>query len=130
GHFSALLIAKNGVAPFTWTLISGALPAGVELGAFGGLFGEPANGQSGSFAFTVHVQDAIGNSAQQVMTLNVLPAGVVDPNEGFVATDGLANLPTASSAQGGCALGSGSSILLLLVLMMLTGVALRRRRLA
>ena len=53
--------ATGGVAPFTYTVISGALPSGISLSS-SGLFSGTYTG-SGTYAWTIQVTDAIGSTA-------------------------------------------------------------------
>lgn len=52
---SATLGATDGALPYTWTLTSGSLPAGLNLGA-GFISGTPT--AEGSFGFTLEVRDS------------------------------------------------------------------------
>lgn len=69
------LVAQNGNAPLTWSLVSGSLPQGVVLGASGVLLGSVI--QEGNFSFTVRVADADfpPDTDQRTFNLTVLPAG-------------------------------------------------------
>ncbi|NTX07505.1 putative Ig domain-containing protein [Myxococcus sp. CA040A] len=68
--YSAPLAVSGGSPPYAWSLSSGDLPSGLRLGAQGLLSGSPV--ASGSFTFTVHVQDASGAASSQQLTLSVL----------------------------------------------------------
>ena len=57
--YSATLTASGGTQPYTWSLASGALPAGLALSAAGLITGTPA--AAGSASFTVQVADFAGN---------------------------------------------------------------------
>ncbi|HTS04021.1 MAG TPA: putative Ig domain-containing protein [Candidatus Eisenbacteria bacterium] len=60
--YTASLQATGGTAPYTWTLKSGALPAGISLSSDGSISGTPsAAGTAGSLVF--QVTDASSNSA-------------------------------------------------------------------
>jgi hypothetical protein len=59
--YSATLAGSGGTTPYSWTIISGALPSGVTLAANGTFAGTPT--VSGTFSFTVKATDA-GSPAQ------------------------------------------------------------------
>jgi len=68
--YSTSLVATGGQAPYQWALVSGSLPAGLQLDASsGGLTG--ATSHAGSFTFGVRVTDAAARTAQQSLTLLV-----------------------------------------------------------
>jgi hypothetical protein len=80
--YSFTLTRLGGVGTVAWSIISGALPPGVTLGAASGtLSGTPTS--SGTFNFTVQALDSNGNVGAQAFTLNVAP-GFGD----FILTDG------------------------------------------
>jgi hypothetical protein len=54
--YSQQLTATGGTAPYTWSVTSGALPAGLALSAQGLISGTPT--VSGAFNFTVQAQDS------------------------------------------------------------------------
>lgn len=54
--YSASLTATGGVAPYTWTLTSGSLPAGLTLSSAGVISGTPT--AQGTQTFTVQVTDS------------------------------------------------------------------------
>lgn len=56
--FSQTLSASGGNAPYSFSLITGALPPGLDLAGTGVLSGAPT--QSGSFTLTMQAQDAQG----------------------------------------------------------------------
>jgi len=60
---------SGGVAPLTFTLASGSLPAGLTLAADGTLGGTPTAG--GNFLFTVGVSDSVGATGTATYTLTV-----------------------------------------------------------
>ena len=64
------LKAKGGVKPYSWSLLSGALPAGLSLDSAGGLISGTPSG-SGSAAIVIEVTDPLGGSAQKSFTLTV-----------------------------------------------------------
>ncbi len=85
--YSAPLTAIGGYYPYTWTLISGTLPAGLTLfGADGVISGTPLT--AGTTSFTLRATDGASPPAAQALTLTItggaltitttnLPAGIV-----------------------------------------------------
>jgi large repetitive protein len=83
--YSDTLTESGGTAPFTWSVSSGSLPAGISLSADGNLTGTPT--AVGTSSFTVKVTDANGQSATQATSISIAagvsttfaapPAGVV-----------------------------------------------------
>ncbi|GAA1427308.1 DUF11 domain-containing protein [Microlunatus lacustris] len=73
--YSTQLTVDNGTSPFTWSVSGGNLPAGLTLSASGLLSGTPT--ASGSFAVTVQVVDASGQTATRSLTLAIAAAPVV-----------------------------------------------------
>jgi hypothetical protein len=76
--YSQTLSAGAGTAPFTFTIVAGALPAGLTLSSAGLLSGTP--GVSGSFPFMVGVSDAGGCGGSRAYTLEVpgFPAAIAN----------------------------------------------------
>jgi len=71
--YSQSVVASGGTAPYTYTLASGSLPAGLSLNpATGLLSGAPL--QPGLFNFTIRATDASGCFGAASYTLAVLPA--------------------------------------------------------
>ena len=65
--------ASGGVAPFTWSVVSGALPAGVTVNpATGAVQGRPT--AYGTFTFTLGVRDASGQTATAGGTITIVRA--------------------------------------------------------
>jgi len=70
GHaYSQTLSAAGGLAPYSWSLDSGALPAGMSLSAAGGITGTAT--LAGSSGFTVRVSDAASHSATRPLSISV-----------------------------------------------------------
>ena len=67
------LTESGGTAPYTWSVSSGSLPAGISLSAGGNLSGTPT--ATGTFSFTARVTDANGQSATQATSITIA-AGV------------------------------------------------------
>ena len=72
--YSQTLAASGGVAPFTFAVVKGALPAGLSLAAGGSLSGTPT--APGTFGFTVQVTDARTNTATKDFSVKVTPAAL------------------------------------------------------
>jgi len=71
--YTASLVESNGLAPFTWTVASGTLPAGLTLDAStGAITGNPT--QSGTSSFTVQVLDSESTPATASATLTLTVA--------------------------------------------------------
>jgi len=85
--YSQTLVAEGGIGEYTWEIISGSLPEGLELNTSTGLISGPAN-ESGIFPFTVKVTDP-GPPAQEatkdlsitIMVLNPTISGKVSFGE-------------------------------------------------
>jgi hypothetical protein len=67
--YYAALTATGDNPPFTWSIISGSPPPGVNLAASGVISGTPTI--SGTFNFTARVTDSIAVSASQPFIINV-----------------------------------------------------------
>lgn len=61
--YSTQLQAAGGVPPYKWSLVSGALPAGITFDSSGTLVGVPTS--VGTFDFTLQVVDSATQTAQQ-----------------------------------------------------------------
>ncbi|BBH45774.1 putative Ig domain-containing protein [Pseudomonas sp. KU43P] len=120
--YSATLVASGGIAPYTYSLSAGTLPAGITLSAAGVLSGTPT--AAGSFNFTVTATDNTGFSGTQAYSFSVgQPAPVAGNLTLTVAANSSANPVTlslsggpaasvavASNASNGVASASGTSI--------------------
>jgi hypothetical protein len=67
--YSKKLAAAGGVTPYTWSVKSGGLPAGLSLSTGGTISGTPTT--VGTAHFTVKVTDANGATASKAFTLAV-----------------------------------------------------------
>ena len=79
--YSATLTASGGVTPYTWSVVSGSLPAGLTLNSStGGINGTPTT--AGSYVFTVQVSDSQNPSATDAKQLSITinPAPVAPLN--------------------------------------------------
>jgi dienelactone hydrolase len=66
---TSTLSASGGTGPYSWSVISGTLSAGVTLNSDGTLTGTPSN--TGTFTITAQATDANGNSDTQTFTITV-----------------------------------------------------------
>ncbi len=70
-QFTLSLTATGGRAPYTWAIKEGAWPRGLTFANNGLISGKPR--VAGTYAFTVAVTDALGNSTPLPLTLLVDP---------------------------------------------------------
>ncbi|MFT0519097.1 putative Ig domain-containing protein [Pseudomonas faucium] len=120
--YSATLTASGGSSPYTYSLTTGTLPAGITLSTAGVLSGTPT--AAGSFNFTITATDSTGFTGTQAYNLSVSEAVPVAGNISLtVAANSSANPVTltlsggpaasvavASNASHGVASASGTSI--------------------
>ncbi len=67
--YTSTLNATGGVTPYTWSITTGSLPAGLALNASSGaITGTPATGSAGAYPITVKVTDA--GTPQQSQTFS------------------------------------------------------------
>ncbi|MEI6082680.1 MAG: putative Ig domain-containing protein [Verrucomicrobiota bacterium] len=70
--YNQTLVVAGGIAPYTWGIISGSLPAGLGLvTATGAITGTPTT--VGTANFNVRVADSVGGSATNAFSLTVVP---------------------------------------------------------
>lgn len=84
-QYETALAASGGIAPYTWTVDTGALPAGLSLAVDGTLSGTPD--AAGESAFTVMATDVQGQEVTRALTLTVQQA---QPHEIPILADALA----------------------------------------
>ncbi len=109
--YSATLAATAGTTPYTWSISSGSLPAGLSLNAgTGAITGIPTVG--GTTNFTVQVTDANSMTATQPLSIVVmlLPSGWLDQDVGSVSVAGSASYSGGTfTVKGGGTLGGGTA---------------------
>jgi hypothetical protein len=71
--YSDTLTPSGGTGPYTWSVSSGSLPAGITLDPATGTLAGTATA-AGTFPFTVQVTDADGQPATEATTLVVAPS--------------------------------------------------------
>lgn len=67
--YSEVLSGSGGVAPYTWTIFSGALPTGLSLSAGGTISGTPTVG--GDSTFTIRLTDSSANHVDKSCSMCV-----------------------------------------------------------
>ncbi len=70
------LQATGGSGAYTWSIVSGTLPTGITPTAGGVISGTPT-GTPGTSSFTVQVKDAVGDIAQQPLSIVVNPVPTI-----------------------------------------------------
>lgn len=106
-YTSTFLSASGGTSPYTWSVISGAVPAGLTVSSGGVVSGTPT--VVGSFSFTVKASDSVGATATRVLSVTIASASSPPPAGVSITTttlpDGTAGSSYAStlSASGGTA---------------------------
>ena len=75
--YTAMLAADGGTMPYTWSMISGTLPAGLTLSSGSGVIGGTPT-VFGTFRFTVQVSDASSRIASKVLSITIMsmPTGI------------------------------------------------------
>ena len=95
---STTLAATGGSAPFTWTVLSGSLPAGIALSPEGTLSGTPTT--PGVSSFVIQARDANGLTGSKQFSVQVISQLVITTENVPVAPFGVA-YSTGLSATGG-----------------------------
>jgi len=105
---SRTLTATGGSAPLTWSVVAGALPAGLSLSTAGVISGTPTATETSSF--TARVTDGSGRTDDRALTLTIDPVLLVDTLSLPPAGVGLPYSATlqASGGSGGYTWSSGS----------------------
>jgi Putative Ig domain len=65
------LAATDGTPPYTWSIVTGSLPAGLTLSAVGDISGTPTT--AGPSSFSVTVTDSGGSAVSQALSIAVAP---------------------------------------------------------
>lgn len=112
--YNTQLTARGGTTPYTWTITSGSLPAGLALSQDGILSGNPTD--TGTSGFTVQVTDSNGSSDSASLTLSILnssaPAttlAISSPAAGTVGTPYTGTIGVSGGlAPYACSVANGS----------------------
>jgi hypothetical protein len=97
--YSQSLAASGGTPPYTWTVTSGPLPAGLSLNPGGVISGVPTT--AGGFAFTVQVADSVNRKATQNFLLTVIAAPTITTSATLPQAEAGAAYSQALIATGG-----------------------------
>ncbi len=100
--YSASLTASGGQLPYQWSIVSGSLPAGLQLNASTGTLSGTTT-TAGTFTFSVQGTDATSHTAQQSLSLLVSTSGRTcgPPTYGCSRTDfDIAQVPLAPPSVG------------------------------
>ncbi|PXV59883.1 Putative Ig domain-containing protein [Dyella jiangningensis] len=97
--YNLALTANGGIAPYTFAISSGALPAGMSLSSAGNLAGTPTS--AGTFAITVKATDAHGVFGMQAYSLVInAPTVTLAPSSVPAATAETAYSQTLTASGG------------------------------
>ena len=88
------LNVQGGVAPYSISLVTGSLPAGINLSLKGLLSGVPASGSAGIYQLGLLIKDSNGVTASQTLELDVFSG-----NSFEVTTTGLAPVVVGQQLQ-------------------------------
>ncbi len=105
--YSAALLAAGGTTPYTWSISSGSLPAGLTLnGATGAITGTPT-AAAGATPLTISVSDSSVpvqtksvNLALTISTSSGISVSVSPQNAGITITQTLSLTPTTTDSSG------------------------------
>jgi lysophospholipase L1-like esterase len=70
--YATTLVARGGIAPYSWTVTSGSLPGGLALSSSGEIAGTPTT--AGTFAFMVQAADSDAPTGTATRSLSVTVA--------------------------------------------------------
>ena len=100
GAYSQALTATGGSGPYSWTLVSGTLPAGLSLSSAGVISGTPASANGAGVSVVIKATDSQLCTATVAYNLKVCPTITVGPPTLPTTTVGTA-YSQALSASGG-----------------------------
>lgn len=97
--YSAAVLAQDGTSPYTFSLVSGSLPAGLTLATTGVISGTPTAVSSNSFV--VQVKDASASVASATLNVTVNIAGTLTLTTSTLASGTVGAAYTATIAASG-----------------------------
>jgi hypothetical protein len=74
--YDQILAATGGKPPYTWSLLSGALPPGLTLSPAGEISGTVANSPANTYKFTVQVTDSSNSTVSRELFISVSSVGL------------------------------------------------------
>jgi hypothetical protein len=96
--YSQRLQAAGGVPPYTWSIASGSLGAGLNLSADGIISGTPMT--AGTSVFVVRVTDSALQTITRTLAINIKPADKLAPFGNLETPDYRATLNTTATGSG------------------------------
>lgn len=120
--YNQTLTATGGLTPYSWSLVSGTLPAGLSWSSTGVVSGVPTAASSASFTFQVQGSDGLSSTKAFTLTSSVVPGVLANAvNESGLTVTSSGNLPWfsetttthdgISAAQSGTITDSQSSVM-------------------
>ncbi|GAB4008274.1 beta strand repeat-containing protein [Nocardioides ultimimeridianus] len=97
--YDAVVTATGGLPPYTFTVVSGSLPAGLTMGTDGHITGSPT-GDAGSSTFTVRAADSGGQAVQRQLSITVAKGATTLVGPPVILGNGL-NVGTISATLTG-----------------------------
>jgi hypothetical protein len=101
--YSQTLTAAGGTSPYTWSVSSGTLPAGLTLTTAGVLSGTPTAANGAGVSITFRAQDNFGCAATLAINVRVCPAITTSPATLVNGTVGTAYSQTFAASGGAVA---------------------------
>src|SRR5262249_50701827 len=88
--YSLSLGVSGGTSPYTYSIASGSLPAGLTLSQAGAISGTPASGSNGSYPVTISVTDT-ESPAQTVSSSTTIAIGAATASPLTIVSSALAS---------------------------------------
>ncbi|GEP45558.1 putative Ig domain-containing protein [Brevifollis gellanilyticus] len=98
--YSQTIVPTGGVAPYTYSVTSGALPAGLTLNASGSITGTPTSANGTGASITIQARDSFGCTGTRVYNLQVCPVITVSPSSLPGGTVAISYAQTVSASGG------------------------------
>jgi hypothetical protein len=96
--YSQSLQATGGVPPYTWSIASGSLGAGLNISADGNISGTPTT--AGTSVFVVRVMDSAQQTSTRTLAINIKPADKLAPFGTLETPDFRATLSNIATGTG------------------------------